>query len=320
MPGTPPLAMLRTFEAAARHLSFTLAARELHVTQAAVSQQIRQLEAILEVRLFKRMNRALLLTDAGQEYAVPVRQALLEINEATRRLSGRHQKTGILTISVLPSIAARWLVPRIGRFRQRHPEIDLRLHTSFIPVDFNRDGVDAAIRLGYWGSPAMHRYLYGEMLMREYIFPVCAPTLLNGTPPLRRPEDLRFHTLLQDEYIDWDDWFEKAGVTGDFDTHTGPAFFDSAMSLQAAVDGVGVALGRTPLIARDLMVGRLVAPFPLRVVHRHAYRFVCPQGDEDNPKVRAFRDWLLEEIADWKREISGHPMLSLDDIQENEDA
>lgn len=309
----PPLSMLRTFEAAARHLSFTLAARELHVTQAAVSQQIRQLEAILGVRLFKRLNRALLLTDAGQEYAVPVRQAMQTIVDATRKLAG-HQKTGILTISILPSLAARWLVPRIGRFRQLYPDVDLRLHTSFTPVDFERDGVDAAIRLGHWGLPTTRRHLHGELLMREFIFPVCAPTLIGGTPPLRRPEDLRFHTLLQDEYINWNDWFEKVGVTGDFDTHKGLAFFDSAMSLQAAVDGVGIALGRTPLIARDMMIGRLIAPFPLRVLHKVAYRFVCPKGDEDNPKIRAFRDWLFTEVAAWKAEIADHPMLSLEGV------
>jgi len=317
MPSPPPLNMLRTFEAAARHLSFTRAARELHVTQAAVSQQIRQLEAILGVRLFKRMNRALLLTDAGQEYAVPVRQAMQTIAEATRRL-GSHQETGILTISVLPSIAARWLVPRIGRFRQMYPDIDLRLHTSFTPVDFERDGVDAAIRLGHWGTPATRRNLYGRLLMREFIFPVCAPGLIGGTPPLRRPEDLRFHTLLQDEYINWDDWFEKAGVSGTFDTHKGPAFFDSAMSLQAAVDGIGIALGRTPLVARDLMIGRLVAPFPLRVLHKVAYRFVCPKGDEENPKIRLFHDWLFDEVAAWKTEIADHPMLSLEGVDETD--
>lgn len=310
----PPLGLLRTFETAARHLSFTLAARELHVTQAAVSQQIRQLEAILGVRLFKRLNRALLLTDAGQEYAVPVRQAIQTIAEATRKLDA-HQKTGILTISILPSLAARWLVPRIGRFRQRHPDVDLRLHTSFTPVDFERDGVDAAIRLGHWGTPA-DKLLHGELLMREYIFPVCAPFLVGGTPPLRRPEDLRFHTLLQDEYIDWNEWFQKAGVAHEYDVHKGPAFFDSAMSLQAAVDGVGIALGRTPLVARDLQVGRLVAPFPLRVPHRHAYRLVCPKGDETNPKIRVFRDWLVDEIATWKREIADHPMLSLSGLED----
>lgn len=313
----PPLPLLRTFEAAARHLSFTLAARELHVTQAAVSQQIRQLEAILGVKLFKRMNRALLLTDAGQEYAQPVRQAMHIISDATRRLDS-HQKAGILTISILPSLAARWLVPRIGRFRQFHPDIDLRLHTSFTPVDFERDGVDAAIRLGHWGTP-LQRHLHGELLMREFIFPVCAPHLIGGTPPLRRPEDLRFHTLLQDEYIDWDDWFQKVGVTGEFDVHRGPGFYNSALSLTAAIDGIGIALGRTPLVARDLQVGRLVAPFPLRVPHRHAYRLVCPKGDEDNPKLKVFRSWLIDEIAAWKREISDHPMLSLDALDAVDD-
>lgn len=317
MPGTPPLTMLRTFEAAARLLSFTRAAQELHVTQAAVSQQIRQLEAILGVRLFKRLNRALLLTDAGQEYAQPVREAMRMIAEATRRLSG-DQSRGRLTISVLPSIAARWLVPRIGRFRQDHPDIDLRLHTSFTPVNFRDEGVDAALRLGRWGRRSRSEHLHGEMLMREYIFPVCSPKLVGGTPPMRRPEDLRFHTLLQDEYIDWNDWFHAVGVNVT-DSHEGPAFFDSAMSLQAAVDGVGVALGRTPLVARDLMSGRLVAPFSLRVPHKHAYRLVCPEGDQDLPKIRAFRDWLVAEIAAWKIEIAPDPMLNLDDLPLEED-
>jgi LysR family glycine cleavage system transcriptional activator len=308
----PPLNVLRTFEAAARHLSFTLAADELHITQAAVSQQIRHLEDVLGVRLFKRMNRALLLTDAGQEYAMPVRQAIQMIDDATHKLSS-HQNTGILTVSVLPSMAARWLVPRIGHFRQQHPEIDLRLHTSFTPVDFKRDGVDAAIRLGRWESPAQRRGLFGEVLMREYIFPVCSPELINDTPPLRRAEDMRFHTLLQDEYINWDDWFDEVGVT-DINSKRGPAFFDSAMSLQAAIDGIGIALGRTPLVARDIKVGRLVAPFELRVPHKHAYRFVCPKGDEENPMILAFRRWIHEEVAQWKLEIANDPMLSLNDL------
>jgi len=314
---TPPLNALRTFEVAARHLSFTLAAEELNITQAAVSQQIRQLEDILGVRLFKRLNRSLLLTDAGQEYAMPIRHAIQTIQDATHKLSG-YQDSGILTISVLPSFAARWLVPRIGHFRQKYPDIDLRLHTSFTAVDFQRDRVDAAIRLGHWEKNSERKGLYGELIMREFIFPVSSPDLMNGTPPLRRPEDMRFHTLLQDEYIDWDDWFKEVGVSG-FNTHKGPAFFDSAMSMQAAIDGIGIALGRTPLVARDFKVGRLVAPFDLRVQHKFAYRLVCPKGDEDNPKILAFRTWLHEEIAQWKLEISADPMLSLDGIVEYED-
>jgi len=289
----PPLKALPDFEAAARHLSFTKAADELHVTHGAVSRQVKALEEHLGVPLFRRLNRTLLLTDEGQAYVAVVRELLERLAEATDRLKKRDE-TGGLTVSTLGSLAIKWLVPRLARFRAAHPEIDVRLQANDAVVDFSRDDVDIAIRYGRGQYPG----LKAERLMTEDFVPVCSPALLKGPHPLRTPEDLRHHALLHEEgtRIDWRMWLMAAGVEG-VDPTRGPIYSHLTMVMLAAINGEGVALGRTALIAEDLAAGRLVKPFELALANEWAYYVVYPPRALARPKVAAFRNWLLEEAA-----------------------
>jgi LysR family transcriptional regulator, glycine cleavage system transcriptional activator len=286
----PPLNALRAFEAAARHLSFTRAADELHVTQTAISHQIKALEERLAVRLFRRLPRGLLLTEEAQRYLPPVRDAFDQIAAATEQL-GAGGSSGRLTVSVLPSFAAKWLVPRLGRFRATHPDLDLRISASSQLVDFARDDVDIAIRMGRGRYPGLRV----DRLFGESMLPVCAPKLLTGARPLRRPGDLREHVLLHDDdHTGWQLWLELAGVEG-VDPTRGPIFTDSAMVVQAAAEGQGVALARRVLAAGDLAAGRLVQPFEVSLPHDLAYYLVSPEATAERPRIRAFRAWLLAE-------------------------
>lgn len=288
----PPMNTLRAFEAAARYLSFTEAAAELNVTQAAVSHQIRTLEEALGVKLFRRLNRAIRLTEEGQEFVAEVRKALIHLATAMEKLAAP-SAGGPLTVSVLPSFASKWLVPRLGRFGARHPEIDVRIEATSILTDFQRDDVDLVIRYG----KGQYKGLTSTWLMTDNVFPVCSPALLDGPKPLRRPEDLRHHTLLHDDAnVDWAMWLFSAGVEG-VDPRQGPYFTDSAMVIQAAAEGQGVALARGVLAAGDLAAGRLVKPFDFSIPTEYAYYVVCPEATADHPKIAAFRDWMLEEAG-----------------------
>jgi len=288
----PPLGAVRAFEAAGRRLSFTKAAEELHVTQAAVSHQIRQLEAWLGLPLFRRGNRSVELTEPGRDYLAAASLALDLLAQATGRLVER-EAGGQLAVSVLPSFAARWLVPRLGDFRERHPEIDVRIAASSDLVDFARDDVDLAIRYGSGGWPGLRAVRFLE----EEIFPVCSPRLLQGARPLRVPADLAQHVLLHDDSEeDWRRWLVAAGVAG-VDATRGPVIDDSSMVLQAAVDGQGVALTRSALAALDLAAGRLVRPFDVSLRSRFAYWLVAPERAFERPKVKAFVDWVLEAVG-----------------------
>jgi LysR family glycine cleavage system transcriptional activator len=296
----PPLAALRAFEAAARHLSFTRAARELNVTQTAISHQIRGLEDLLGVKLFRRLARGLVLSEEAQRYLPAVRDAFDRLDAATAELlAGR--AGGPLTASVVPSFAARWLVPRLGRFRALHPEIDLRISASLHLADFAREDVDLGIRMGRGHYPGLRV----DRLFGEALIPVCSPALLEGSPPLRRPEDLRQHVLLHDDdHTGWQLWLELAGVEG-VDAGRGPIFTDSGMVVQAAAEGQGVALGRAALAAWDLAAGRLVRPFDVSMPSDLAYYLVCPEATAERPRVAAVRAWLLAEAAAYARELEG---------------
>ncbi len=288
----PPLNALRAFEAAARHLSFTRAADELSVTQAAVSHQIKGLEGRLGVSLFRRLHRKLLLTEAGQALFPPVGEALDGIADAVSGLSAA-QSAGILTVSTMDSLAANWLVPRLGRFRARLPDIDVHISTTDELVDFSRDAVDLAIRYGRGEWPGLRV----ERLMTEEVFPVCSPALLEGGPPLAKPAHLRHHTLLHDALReDWRMWLMAAGVEG-VDAARGPGYGHSYLVVQAAIAGEGVALGRSVLVADALAEGRLVRPFDVSLPVEFAYYVVCPEDLAESPKVKPFRDWLLEEAG-----------------------
>ncbi|MDP6788489.1 MAG: transcriptional regulator GcvA [Rhodospirillales bacterium] len=288
----PPLNALRVFEAAARHLSFTRAARELNVTQAAVSHQIKGLEAHLGLKLFRRLSRTLLLTDQGQAYFPPVRDALAALAQATKRLEAQ-DAGGTITVSTLTSFAANWLVPRLRRFRALCPDVDVHISTTDDVVDFGRDDVDMAIRYG----GGVWRGLDAVRLMTEEVFPVCSPSLLEDGPPLRNPADLGRHTLLHDDMReDWQMWLLAAGADH-LDATRGPGFQHSNLVVQAAVAGEGVALGRSVLVADDLAQGRLVKPFDTSLPAEYAYYVVCPKADAKRPKIAAFRQWLLNEAA-----------------------
>jgi LysR family transcriptional regulator, glycine cleavage system transcriptional activator len=288
----PPLNALRCFDAAAKHLSFTKAAAELNVTHSAVSHQIKALEEWLGVPLFRRINRGLVLTDAGQSYLKPVRDSFERLGEATRRLRVR-ERAGPLTVSVMPSFAAKWLMPRLRRFRERHPEVDVRISAASHLVDFAREDVDICIRYGRGSWPGVS----ADLMMRETMFPVASPRLLEGPLPLKTPADLCNHTLMYDYdwRIDfWQLWFEAAGVAS-FTAKRSLSFNYSNLMLQAAVDGLGVALSQNALAGDDLAAGRLMRLFDYTLPLEFAYYVVVPEGAGLRPKIAHFRDWLLEE-------------------------
>ena len=305
----PPLNSLRAFEAAARHLSFTKAAEELHVTPAAVSQQIKLLEEHCGTKLFRRLTRALMLTDAGQAALPPLREGFDKLAEAVDRLRS-HDRGGILTVSVPPSFGAKWLVHRLDRLNAAHPEFDVRIDATDTLVDFSDAGVDFALRYGRGTYPGLH----AEHLMPEVAFPVCSPALLEGEHPLRAPEDLSHHTLLHVQWKmeheaapNWRMWLRAAGIEG-IDAERGPRFTIEGMTVQAAIEGQGVALASGSLVSDDLKAGRLVRPFGPTICEATAFSYylVYPQANAESPKVMAFRDWIMAEIAK-DTEAAGDP-------------
>lgn len=302
----PPLNALRAFEAAARHGSFTRAAEELCVTQGAVSHQVKALEAALGLRLFRRERRRLAITEAGRSYLEVLRDAFDRIAAGTERLLGR-EGAGALTVSTSPNFAAKWLVHRLGRFALAHPGIDLRVGAALHSVDFAREDVDVAIRHGVGGWPGLH----ATRLCAETLFPVCSPALLRGRRALNSPADLRHHVLLHlDDRRDWTKWLAEAGAE-EADLTRGPVFNQASMAIDAAVDGQGVALARTALVARDLLAGRLLRPFGPDLAVPYAYWIVCPKATADIPKIAAFRRWLVGEAeADALRLLSLTPRSS----------
>jgi LysR family glycine cleavage system transcriptional activator len=292
----PPLNALRAFVAAARHLSFTRAADELAVTPAAVSQQVKLLEAQLGARLFERRSRALVLTAEGTALLPGLADGFDSIVDALARLGARTDE-GPLTVSVAPSFAAKWLVPRLDRFGAAHPGIDVRIQASHDIVDFAADGVDVAIRYG----PGGYEGLSVERILPEEMFPVSAPALLKGKHALSSPAALRHHTLLHDDSPDqdpscpdWRMWLKAAGIDG-IDSRRGLRFNQSALVLEAAISGRGVALAKAALAAADLRTKRLVRLFGMRQRLGFAYWFVVPPAKAAWPKVLAFRDWLRDE-------------------------
>ena len=288
----PSLNALRAFAVAGQRLSFTKAADELNVTQAAVSHQIKSLEDHLGVRLFKRLNRALVLTDAGRTYLTHVSEAFDILTSATERMAEKDVDR-LLTVSTLPSFAARWLVPRIGQFREHYPHIRLRIDPDSQITDFTREDVDVAIRYGNGRYPGLET----RWLMTEDIFPVCSPALLNGGLPLKSATDLKHHTLLHDDgYLDWRTWLLAAGAE-DVDPTRGTIFTDASMLLTAAAAGQGIALARQVLAADELKAGRLVRPFDLRLPVEFAYYLVYPKETAADPNVVAFARWLTEAVA-----------------------
>lgn len=287
----PSLNGLRAFEAAARHLSFTNAASELNVTQTAISHQIRRLEEELGIRLFVRQNRALALTPEARDYLPGVRAAFNDLRLATDRVL-RRDNDHVLTVSTLASLAAKWLLPRLSSFQEAHPGIDVRITTSTALVDFRGGDVDAAIRYGRgnWAG------LRADWLTADELFPVCSPALLTGDKPLRCPEDLANQTLLHSSGgydDDWRLWLTAAGLPANISKQPGLTFDLILMTVQAAIDGFGVAMGRTSYVEADIAKGRLVVPFKITLPADAGFYLVSPEAKADSPKLRAFRQWLV---------------------------
>lgn len=291
----PPLTALRAFEAAARHCSFTRAATELHVTQTAISHQIKQLEEWLELKLFERHGHALSLTVEGKAYLPDLSATLDALAAATDRLTGQ-PAGGVLRITALPSFAAKWLLPRLGRFRSAHPQIELHIDSALEVHDFSGGGYDLAIRLGLGRWPGLR----ADLISSEWLSPLCSPALA-AQRPLQTPADLGLHTLLHDQPRDlWPRWLALAGA-GEIDAQAGPGFSDSSLVLQAAIDGNGVALGRVFLAADDIAAGRLLKPFAQNLPNDYSYWLVYPKSAAAKPRIEIFRDWLLNETLSWRK-------------------
>jgi LysR family glycine cleavage system transcriptional activator len=293
----PPLNALRAFEAAARHASFRAAAAELGVTPAAVSHQIKGLEEQLKLALFQRGIRQVRLTRAGQALQPGLTAGFDRLAEAVERTL-RPATPRTITVTGAPSIAARWLVPRIERFQARHPELEVRISATTALVDFSRGDVDVGLRYGAGRYPG----LYTELLFTNEVFPVCAPALAKGPPALREPDDLRHVTLIHEKtpyddpgVPDWTMWLAAAGATK-VDTSGGMQLDRPGDVTDAALAGAGVALGKSALVLDALAAGKLVRPFALTMRGTFAYYFVCPQAAIARPEIQDFRAWLLEEV------------------------
>jgi DNA-binding transcriptional LysR family regulator len=285
-----PLNGLRAFEAAARHLSFTRAADEMSVTQAAVSHQVKALERRLGVTLFRRLPRALLLTDEGQSLLPELRASFNRIAQALERISAQ-EGSAALTVSLMTTFALTWLVPRLPRFQAAHPEIEVRLMTTPRVIDFAREDVDVAIRFGdgHWPNQ-----LITTKLLDDALTPLCGRA---HRERLRRPGDLRGVTLLHAGDDEWAIWLAAVGVRG-INARKGPTFDSTKIAVQAAIDGLGVAAGDPHLFADDIAAGRLFQPFPLIVSNPgKGYWLVYPEASAERAKVKAFCDWIVAEAA-----------------------
>jgi LysR family glycine cleavage system transcriptional activator len=294
----PPLNALRAFEAAARRLSFKEAAAELGVTNGAVSLQIKNLEDALGAKLFDRRPRAVVLTSDGQRYFRSVRTAFRILNDATVQF--RSLDRSVLTVSCTPLFASQWLIPRLGAFRRRAPDVDVRISTTNRLIDFARDGIDLAIRHGLGRYPG----LLSEKLIDDDLVVVCSPNLIKRRLP-RTADDLRQYPFLHDECDDdWRLWLSAAGANG-IDWPAGPIFPDSKAVIEAAIAGDGLALIRESMIGSELRDKRLVRALPARLKVDLAYFVVHSLGTLDRREVAAFHAWLLEQAAaerrDWAR-------------------
>ncbi|MEE9446120.1 MAG: transcriptional regulator GcvA [Cocleimonas sp.] len=301
----PPLNSLRAFEATARHLSFTKAANELNVTAGAISQQVKQLEEYLGFTLFLRQNRLITLTPEAR-LGLPYLSQGLDNFAAGISAMRDYQTTQPLTITLPPTFAARWLMPRLMGFQQQYPDIDVRIDATYKLVDLLHQDIDAGIRFGtgdYVG-------LESDFLFKQEVIPVCSPRLLNDAfqkgEKLERPEDLSHHTLLHCDFFlnstsqtqpDWDLWFAMVDVDpNSVDTSRGVHFAQHDLLVQAAIEGQGVALVASISAQKALKEGLLVQPFDSGLPLEHSYYFIYPKEKADLPRIQLFREWLLKEV------------------------
>ncbi len=292
----PPLNSLRAFEAVGRYLSFSKAADELNVTPGAISQQVRGLEDFLEIKLFKRRNRSIVLTDSGQVFLPLLSDGFAGISAAVDSVR-RSQGDEPLTISAAPSFTAKWLIPRLCKFQALHPEIDVRIDASSRLVDFAREDIDVGIRFGTGEVEGLDSiYLFSFDLI-----PVCSPDLMHEGKAVHDLSDIRHHTLLHSQdtdfdpsFPDWAMWLATAGVD-DVDASRGMFFSQGEMVIEAAIEGQGIALGASVMVAGAIESGRLVQPFETRLPVRLSFHLITTRQKWGNPKISAFRQWILDE-------------------------
>lgn len=303
----PPLNALRAFEAAARNLSVTKAAIELNVTPSAVSHHIRTLEIYFDIKLFRPVRRKLELTEPGRQLLPGLSDGFSQLVASVDTLRAR-DTSAKLTVGTAGSFAVKWLVPRLSDLNRHYPDMEVRVAAAPLLVDATEEAliggdVDIVIRFGPGHYPGFEVH----PLMAEEVFPVCRPDIIDENRPLTVPSDLERHTLIHDEgymhyaqegarfkttFPDWNMWFQAAGI-GSLDTSHGPHFSTSALAIQAAVDGQGVALGRSVLVRDDLAAGRLIKPFELSISNVFAYYCICLDNEDDRPELAAFRNWLI---------------------------
>ncbi len=293
----PPLNALRAFEAAARLGSFTKAADELAVTQGAISRQVHALEDHFATALFNRGHRSVTLTKAGSRLLPPLSEAFDQIMLAAERVK---ERPGEVRIKSVPTIAVRWLVPQILRFQNARPDIQIKLTTSWWSVDLAREDFDAGVIFAETRAPRAN----ADLLLVERMTPVCAPSLLEGTPPLAAPADLAHHRLLHSDskHLDWKAWLSGNGIT-DIDPQSGEDFDFLDAALQAAIQGYGVAMGDLLFIEEDLKAGRLVTPFDMPPTEVGAYFLVYPEEENSDPAFQAFRTWLREAAESVQKQL-----------------
>jgi LysR family glycine cleavage system transcriptional activator len=299
----PPLNALRAFEVASRVGSFTLAARELSVSQGAVSRHVARLEDFLGVQLFERGHREVKLTPLGQAYAEDIRQAFARIQQTTTKIQAckLRKEPRQLRVALFPSIASRWLMPRLARFRAAHPDVELVLTTTSEPPDLEDGAVDI---INIRGDPGRATVEY-RPLFDIRIQPVCIRALMEAPPGLAKPSDLSRYVLLQsmNRLSDWAMWLAEAGVPSVQPEHS-VKFEHSALAYEAAIDGLGVAIAQTAFVQDELADGRLVAPFPLAVRTGENYGLAWLHANAEDQAVRAFSDWMCAEAAGAGREAA----------------
>lgn len=304
----PPLTALRAFEAAARHMSFAKAAEELFVTPAALSYQIKQLEEHLGTPVFRRLNRAVELTEAGRALQPGVSEGFDSLRIAVRAVARLREHPG-LTLTAGPAFTAKWLAPRFFSFAHAHPELELRFVATLRIMDFARDGIDAAIRFGTGDDDGY----YSEILADEWFSPVCTPTI---AARIAEGTSLDEIGLLHDESIEfldpppnWRTWSERTGMALDW-TH-GPRFTNADHGIDVALEGGGIAMGRIVLVERYLSTGRLVMPFKTALTADAHFRFVCPRGNETLPRIATLLEWIRDEMAKTEDHGQGMKFISL---------
>ncbi len=292
----PSMTSLRAFEAAARHSSFTRAAQELNLTQTAISHGVKKLEGLLNAKLFVRDGNAVRLTDVGHDYIRTVRALLMEISDATGRAM-HHRADNSLHVGCMPTFAMKCLIPNLGEFCRKHRDISLRFWTVLTSDSFARRDYDVAILYGTgdWPGFVTHK------ICDEEIFPVCSPKLLRSQPRLRKPQDLRRHTVIRTAFSfilqdDWPLWLETAG---DKDLQFANEITCDLLlpSLQAAKEGLGVAMGRSPLVDPELASKALVEPFSIRITSKSGFYLAAPRERAELPNVRLFWEWALARFG-----------------------